>query len=242
MNVLLRRALVLGLLVVAWPALGADAPKDAGDKPDAKDQSAEKVIPLGQVGGVIKNTGGSQKVLTLEVTQQLLEVNPGAEAHVAREQEDLLRRQREILKTRNPVARQREMLGLMREIQRMQATQQNLFRIKEVKKDVEVAPDDDVKVRSLQPPVVYDDKGYPKKYTPEELKGLRGDGKLPGYASDLDSVQPGQVVIAYLARKKPGAAKEAEKESQKDLDTKDLAAGERPLATMLVIVAEPKGK
>ena len=238
----LRRALVLGLLAVAWPALAADAPKDNADKPEAKDQPAEKMIPLGQVGGVIKNTGGSQKVLTLEVTQQFLELNPGAEAHLAREQEDLLRRQRQILATRNPVTRQKEMIGLIREVQRMQVNQQNLFHIKEVKKDVEVVPADDVKVRTLQPPVVYDDKGYPKKYTQDELKAMRGDGKLPGYGSDLDSVQPGQVVIAYLARKKPGAAKEPDKESQKDMEAKDLAAGEKPVATVLVIVADPNAK
>jgi hypothetical protein len=235
MKVPLRRALVLVLLAAAWPALAADAPKDNTDKP-------EGLVPLGQVGGVVKNTGGSQKVLTIEVTQQYLELNPGAEGHLAREQEDLLRRQREIMKTRNPVARQRELAGLMRELQRMRATEQNLFHVKEVKKDVEVVPADDVKVRAMQPPVVYDEKGYPKKYTPEELKAMKGDAKLPGYAADLDSVQPGQVVIAYLARKKPGAAQEPEKESQKDMEARDLAAGERPLATVLLIVADAKGK
>jgi hypothetical protein len=241
MKDILRRAAVLVLLGVAWPALAADAPKD-GDKPEPKDQPAEKTVPLGQVTGVLENTGGSQKVLSLEVTQQYLEVNPGAEEHLAREQRDLLRRQQEILRTRNPVARQRAMAGLIRDLQRMQVNQQNLFHVKEVKKEIEVVPADDVKVRSLQPPLAYDEKGYPKKYTPQELKEMRGDGKLPGYTSDLDSLQPGQVVVAYLARKKPGAAKQSEQESQKDMSAKDLAAGEKPLATMLVIVAEPKGK
>jgi hypothetical protein len=241
MKDILRRAAVLVLLGVAGPALAADAPKD-GDKPEAKDPPAEKTVPLGQVTGVLKNTGGSQKVLSLEVTQQYLEVDPGAEAHLAREQQDLLRRQRQILRTRNPVARQREMAGLIRDLRRMQASQQNLFRVKEVKKEVEVVHADDVQVRSLRPPLAYDEKGYPKKYTPQELKEMRGDGKLPGYTSDLGSLQPGQVVTAYLARKKPGAAKEPEPDSQKDASAKDLAAGEKPLATVLVIVADPKGK
>jgi hypothetical protein len=35
-------------------------------------------------------------------------------------------------------------------------------------------------VRSLQPPVAFDDKGNVKKYTAQELKEMRGDGKLPG--------------------------------------------------------------
>jgi hypothetical protein len=223
-----RWAGVLVLLAATWPATAADPPKKDGDKPDDK-PAAEKLVSLGQITGVVKSTGGSEKRLVIEVSTQYLEVNPGAEANLVREQEDLLRRQRQILMTRNPVQRQRDMVQLLRDAARMQVNQQNLFRIKEVKKDVEVLPADDLKVRTLNPPLQYDDKGYPKKYTKEELKELKGDSKLPGYNADLDSVQQGQVVVAYLARKK------AQKGEKLDNDP-----GDKPLVTVVVIASDVK--
>jgi hypothetical protein len=214
-----RWAGALVLLAAAWPAKAGD------DKP-----APEKLVALGKVGGVVKNTGGSEKRLVLEVTLQYLEVDPQAEAHLLREQQEVLGRQRRILTTRNPVQRQQEMVQLLRDVAAMQQGLQSVFRVKELKKDVELVPADDLKVRTARPPLEYDDKGYPKKYTKDELKELKGDARLPGYAADFDSVQNGQVVVAYLARKQP-AAKSGKK---------DPPADDKPLVTMLLILSEPK--
>jgi hypothetical protein len=65
------------------------------------------------------------------------------------------------------------------------------------------------------------------------LKELRGDGKLPGYAAALTDLQDGQVVRVYLARKKDGT-------EPKDKDKKDLPADEKPLATLILIEADPQ--
>jgi hypothetical protein len=220
--------LVLGL---ALPVFGADPPK-AGDKPD----QGPKLVPLGEMTGVLKSTGGSEAGLTLHVTLKYVEANAGAEVALLRDQQELLLRQRQIMMTRNPVWRQQAMIALVQEAQRMQQDKQNLFRVKQIEKDVEIQPADEMRIRSLHPPVAFDEKGNPKKYTAQELKEMRGDGKLPGYAAELTGLQDGQVVTVHLARKKDAA----KPKDPKDKDKKDPPADEKPLATMIVIVADPQ--
>jgi hypothetical protein len=218
--------LVLGL---ALPAFAADPPK-AGDKPD----QSQKLVSLGEMTGVLKKTDGSEAGLTLHVTLKYLEPNAGAELALAREQQEVLLRQRQIMMTRNPVWRQQELMALVQEVQRMQRDKQNLLRVKQLQKDVEIQPADDMKVRSLHPPVAFDEKGNPKKYTAQELKEMRGDGKLPGYAAELTGLQDGQVVTVRLARKKDTAKPKDPK------DKKNAPADEKPLATVIIIVAGPQ--
>src|SRR5947207_12211314 len=63
------------------------------------------------------------------------------------------------------------------------------------RRDVKVITTDDVKVRTKNPPVAYDDKGDKKKYTAKELKELRGDDpKLPGYTAEFNDLKQNQVV------------------------------------------------
>jgi hypothetical protein len=214
---------------LALPVVAADPPKD-GDKPD----KPVKLVPLGEMTGVLKNTGGSESGFTLHVTLQFLEASPGAEVALVRDQRELLLRQRQIMMTRNPIWRQQEMIALVQEAQRMQRDKQNLFRVKQMEKDVEFQAGEDMKIRSLRPPVAFDEKGNPKKYTPQELKEMRGDGKLPGYAAELTGLQNGQVVTVHLATRKAPAAKPGDK------DKKDPPADEKPLATLIVIVSDPQ--
>ena len=64
----------------------------------------------------------------------------------------------------------------------------------------------DVKVRLLNPPVEFDDKGRPKKYDSEEGKKRRGDTpaeqKLPGIKSEYSVLKPGDVVAVTFSRPK----------------------------------------
>jgi hypothetical protein len=88
-------------------------------------------------------------------------------------------------------------------------------------RDVKVMSVDDVKIRTKNPPVAYDDKGNKKKYTAKELKELRGDDpKLPGYTAEFNDLKQNQIVEVSLVRKKS------------DRDAK------QPLASVILIVAQ----
>jgi hypothetical protein len=115
---------MLLLLAHALPAFASDPPK-AGDKPDQGD----RLVPLGELTGVLKHAGGSEAGLALHVALQYVEPNARAEAALARDQQALLLRQQQIMATRNPVWRQQEMLALVQEAQRMERDKRHLFRI-----------------------------------------------------------------------------------------------------------------
>src|SRR5258707_1326895 len=52
----------------------------------------------------------------------------------------------------------------------------------------------------------FNEKGNPKKYTPEELRKLKGPEKLWGYPGEWSNLQNGQEVKVFLARNKKAAA------------------------------------
>ena len=94
------------------------------------------------------------------------------------------------------------------------------FHLQVGKQDVKVMTIDDVKIRTKNPPVAYDDKGNKKKYTAKELKELKGDSNLPGYTAEFNDLKQNQVVEVSLVRKK----------SDK---------GKQPLASVIMIVTQP---
>lgn len=78
-------------------------------------------------------------------------------------------------------------------------------RVTTTHKDFDLHVSDEVKVRFLELPVMYDDKGELKKFTSQELRELKGTGaeaRLPGYRATPDDLKAGQVVQIYLHRKK----------------------------------------
>ena len=95
------------------------------------------------------------------------------------------------------------------------------FHLQVGKQDVKVMTIDDVKVRTKNPPVQYDDKGNKKKFTSKELKELKGDPKLPGYSAEFNDLKQNQVVEVSLVRKK------SDKGSK------------QPLASVILIVTQP---
>src|SRR5439155_20913538 len=110
---------------------------------------------------------------------------------------------------------------------------------------IELQATDDMKVRTLQLPLDFDEKGRPKKYTNKEIQELRGpDQRLPGYTADFDSLKPEQTVKVYLAKKKAVAAPAPAappkgKDKDKDKDD-DKPGAERPEIAMVVILTEPR--
>ena len=230
----LTAALVALLCVSRFPA--ADKDKADAKKDEGKDEKVEsKLIPLGSLIGVIQSINSTDGLITLEITLHQLEPNPQAQANYARQYQQLLTRQAEVMRTANIVQRRQKMVQLMQAAQNLQRQSNDLIRVKDVKTKVELKLDDDVKVRTPSPPTAFDDKGNPKQYTPEELKELRKD-KLPGYPSDKDELRQGQTVYVQVARLKPEPKK---KDEPRDGD-KEMPANEKALATLILIVAEKK--
>jgi hypothetical protein len=228
----MRRGFYLAALlsVCAVPAFGE--PKKESPKDDKKPE-AEKFVNLGQVAGVLTNTGGSEAEYTINVTLHVPQINPNAQAEILKKQQHIVQRQVEIMRNRNPVQRQQQMVQLLREAQQAPA---NLITIKEVRQDVRAVPADDMKVRLLQLPAAYDDKGNLKKYTAKELKELKGPDNLPGYTGTLEDVKTNQLVLVSLARKPIKAGDKKEKDTDKAPD-KDK---DNPLVIRMIVVLGDK--
>ena len=91
--------------------------------------------------------------------------------------------------------------------------------------EVEIPIKETTKIRTKTPLQVYDDKGNIKKYSPEELKTLKGSNpNLPGYEVKIDELTPGAVVEVTL-NKSP-----ANKDDKKDDD--------KVFATMIMVIGK----
>jgi hypothetical protein len=110
-------------------------------------------------------------------------------------------------------------------------------------RDVEFHALDEVKIRSKNPPLEFDEKGRPRKYTYRELKELKGpDSKLPGYQADFDSLKPGQDVQITLAKRKPIGKSAQLKKSDEDYTAQEKAKikpSDKPEVMMVLILREP---
>jgi hypothetical protein len=211
----------LFLALAAVPPFAAAADKGmAGDKKEA----AAKMIAAGELTGRVVNVEQTKKSFTLEVTLTYQVPNPGAIANIANIKLQMAQA-RDINTVRNL-----QVQLLQAQVQMMQVHKEN--------HNIDVDASDDVKVRLKDPPVTFDDKGNVKKYTAKELKELKGDPKLPGYAGDFDSIHQDQIIQVTLSKMKE-APKKAGKEKDKDADA--LAGDNKPVATMIMILAEPRG-
>jgi hypothetical protein len=241
----LLSATLLTALAVAVPLRADDKDKKAkeGDKP-AAEKPPDKFVPLGSLVGVVQSTGGSAGGLTLRVTFRYLEPNPQAQQNYLRQAQQLMARQQQILMNRNPAQRQQQMVQLVRDAERLQLSQKDLFRVKSVDKNIEVEVAEETKVRSAQPPQAFDDKGRIKRYTAKELRELKGNDKLPGFPAELADVQVGQTVLVKVARPKTPKGPDAEPEAKPKgpADRVLMAADPRLVATLIVIAGDPGAK
>jgi hypothetical protein len=222
---------ILSALMLVSSFHAADEKKE--NEKDAKVE--QKLVPLGNVVGVVQSLNPTDGLMTVEITLHYLEPNPQAQANYARQYQQLLAKQVEVMRTPNLVQRRQKLVELMQAAQNLQRQGGDLIRVKEVKTKVDLKLDDDVKVRTPAPPTAFDDKGNVKQYTQEELKELRKD-KLPGFPADKEDLRQGQTIYVTVARLKSPAKKDEPKES----GGKEMPANEKPLATLIVIVADKK--
>ena len=119
-------------------------------------------------------------------------------------------------------------------------------------KKFDVRAAENAKVRSMVPPIEFDDQGFQKKWTKKELDALRdksplllyyGDRKIglaPGIATDFDAIKAGQYVEIYMAKVPPKKKEDAKKKKAPD-DDDPPAAKDRPQEFVLIVIL-PDGK
>jgi hypothetical protein len=232
------------LAVFIRPAGAGDKGNKKKDKYQAAPADYDSLVQAGQAVGKLSNLDGTDHTFTLQIQYQYLTAT--AKGKTNPEVKKLVRQQAQVLKTTDPIKRLERLDKLILQAQRMQLTgkgNRNLFKVTTGRKDFNLRTIDDVKIRTMQLPVEYDDQGKVKKYTAKELKELKGkDPNLPGYTAAWDQVADGQTVKVTLLPKKK--KKDTQKDAAKDKDAKDKAAAEadddyRPQVKMLVIMKEP---
>lgn len=241
----------LALTAGFFPALLLALPALADDKPDPKAPvPADKLAP-GEFAGKLKSIPGSDRGFTVTVEYQHLELKnpsqlpkntPGLKnlnrdvQHVARLQQQLARAKKPGDQVKHLQELQNAVALLQVQAAKMDLNVQQLFKVVTEKKDVDFRAAEDVKVRTVNPPVAYDEKGNVKKYTKEELKELKGkDTNLPGYESSLDRLQTGQYVKVTLAR--PKEPSKSDKDADKDTD-KDKTADKKAEVTLILVKSD----
>jgi hypothetical protein len=205
----MRRLLPLTSLLLVFALVSA---LRAADEP--KNDPSKSLRSAGEITGKLTQIDSTGKGLRVQIQVQV--PNPQAAYNLQQAQIRLAR-------ARNP----QERFNAQRDIQQQQA---NLYRTQN--KDLDFQMADDVKVRMKNPPVAFDEKGNPKKYTAKELKELKGDDKGPGYPAEIDALKPGQFVTVTVKVKKDAGRPKPMK------DDDFGAADNRPIATQVMIVAE----
>jgi hypothetical protein len=195
-------ASVVGVLALSVTPLfgGEKGEKKRGpDVPKAGMQEVKQLAVSGAASGRLIEVGSN--TLTVRVAVPSLEAKQVNAGNVLRIQSRIVTKQQQILAAKNPVARAqriRELAALQLDMQR-----QGGVKVRTDQMDFEVPMSDAVNVRLSELPTRYDHKGKIILPTAQEQKDLKGlDPKLPGYASSLDKLTPGQTVLVLVGKSK----------------------------------------
>jgi len=265
MRTLGRSIAFLALILFLLPALTAQEKKDADNKEDAKKveekkdakdpakKDDEKKDPEKKAEEKKEKKKEEEKVeYGQKITTKILSMRPESNHEFTVEMQEIdpqrvyqfnqwkTQRMIQIAQQTNPISRQQQMLQFQIEMQRKSAT--DVYKMKPV--DVQAV--ENVKVRSLLPPIEYDDQGNLKKWTQKQLAALRAHSKLPGFPTELDNLKVGQTVELYLAKAAPptkGSTPPPAPKKKAAAEDDDIPAPmPRPEVVMIVIVQEPQGR
>jgi hypothetical protein len=204
----------LVIVALAVSAVDGDA-QEKGKKPDPKalqkmdfkglkkedpKEVKEKMINSGVLPGRVIGVDAEQKILNLRVT--LLIAVPNLDVA-----QGLIELQVQLIQT----ARNGDVDGFRETQAQMLEQYAILYSIEEREEDVALQLIDGVKVRKLRLPPARDAKGKPRKYTPKELRDLKGADKLPGFPVDLKELQEDQFVQVQLVKRKTNPRTKEEK-------------------------------
>jgi hypothetical protein len=247
----MSRTLGIGLLLLASPtfALGQNRPSKKNKTIPATSQEYAQIKTLSAIVGrlgSVDTSGSGGTTITLEVPYQAPATGPeAARKQGYQAQLNALQRQYQAaLQMRNPMYRSQRLAQLATKMQQVQA-QGNAAATTLAFKQFDMEGIDKLVIRRLNLPFEYDNKGYPKKYSKEDLDRLKGKDKtLPGYEAGLLDLQNGQTVHVYLAKSQPAkkdAADPEQKPAKKDGKDKQGADNsvDLPQVRMIVILADP---
>lgn len=114
--------------------------------------------------------------------------------------------------------------AMQRQLQALQQMQKNTKVVTQAF-NIEMQAGQTLIVRTMELPFVYDDKGNPKVYTPEEIRKMKGSNpSLPGYEATPESLRAGQIVQVTLAPARGAVGKRLQATSIVVLDEGDLMA------------------
>jgi hypothetical protein len=194
--------------------------KKADDKrPPAKDkkEAVERLVVGGEISGKLIHWEGTQKYFTVKVSV------PVADPNAIKRLADL------------QIQYQRQAAG--RDRNGMAATAVEMAKVSMTKNedhDIDFQAATDMKVRTLTP-MVYDEKGKPRKLTAKEREELKGpDKRLPGYMAEVADIRQDSYVTVYLPKAKKGTRTSSTSVSKDD----KAAADNKPEAIMLLIVGD----
>jgi hypothetical protein len=209
----------VALLALALPARAAD--KNGGM---ATPEEVAELVQSGTAFGKIQSIASDGKSLVLRLEYQYLE-STGKGNH-SNEMQNLLRKQEEVMKAKNPAERARRMEELLKTLEKDELNAAKSVKVVTAHKDFEVLTTDATKVRKLTLPPRTDDKGKPMPYTDEEKKQLKGkDTNLTGYEAALSDLTPNDMIKITFAKPKA---------PEKDAKDKDPDAG-KPHASVIVL-------
>jgi serine/threonine protein kinase/Leucine-rich repeat (LRR) protein len=154
----------------------------------------QRPVPTAHFAGKLIQVSGSEKSLTVQVTQAVVTQSAHHTYWLGWHQLRLL----QALRDPNP---RRRMWRAQSELYWIAFHRSQLYHAHAQHQNIELMADDDVMVRTLKLPPVFDDKGKPRNYTAKELEKLKGpDRTLPGYSADFALLAPPQLVEVYITR------------------------------------------
>ncbi len=248
------RNLGFGLLLAGllWtPAFAADDKKTGGKDDTTKHVDAD-TIPVGAYTGKLQDVPGKDGTFTVQIDASHLEPKSANYAgktnqemqNVARDQAHVAQLEAELARAKTAKESQRisrdidkALAQLQKQLALAQKTAQDL-KVVTVQKTVDFQSADELKVRIMTLPVVYDDEGKIKAYTDEEKKTLKGkDTQLPGYEAKRADLKTGDVIRLTLGRKAPPKKTEGDKDTS---DTAKDTGAKKTQVTIVVILNEDK--
>jgi hypothetical protein len=238
---------VLGALACVLPGVVAQQAKPA-KPPKGKDLDASQ-LPPGTFTGKLVSVPDSDRMFTVEVAYQEVVPNPNftGDPGILGAYQAVLRIQSNMARSRNPGALMGQLqVAVLNLQQRIARAQQNSIRVVNAKQKIDFQAEENVKVRTATLPSAFDDKGNIKKYTPAELRELKGkDSHLAGYESSVENLKPGQTVQVVLKHHhpKPAGPSPSQKDLDKDAEKEKAKEGvaEKKMQAQVIIIMDDGG-
>jgi hypothetical protein len=195
--------------------------KDDKKDPDKKEEKKEKLVYgtkfVGKVLGVKPDTNREYTIEKYEIDPKKVQE---FQTWQAQRNQQLARQQFEANTQKDFKARVQAQANYQKAVYEHQvevAKRQNNLTSP---KSIEVRGAENAKVRTIPPPVEFDDAGFQKKWTKKELEERKDKTGLPGFPSDFSAIKAGQTVEVYLTKQAPmvkGKKKTDDEEGKKDL-------------------------